>query len=108
MNKEGAGLRESKNVRMILWNERARTLSRSSNSHLHLVRCHLEKTRCKGDRTKHEEYERLAIESVRVRQQRVRVTAVVVSSVGAINRQSLKGFEKVRRCSDRELRRLGR
>jgi hypothetical protein len=43
-----------------------------------------------------------------LRHERVRVTAVIVSSLGAIYMQSLKYLHTVFRCDDRQLKKLGR
>jgi hypothetical protein len=50
----------------------------------------------------------LAQELSNLRHERVRVTAVIVSSLGAVYMQSLKDFHTVLRCDDRQLRKLRR
>jgi hypothetical protein len=91
MNKEGAGLREGKNARMILWNSMARKEEGSSSLPVHMAGCHSEKTRLKmWSQGKRRKYERLVTEFVRVR-----VIGLVVSSMRSLSGQSLKDFEKV-------------
>jgi hypothetical protein len=50
----------------------------------------------------------LAQELSKLRHEGVRVTAVIVSSLGAVYIQSLKDFHTVLRCDDRQLKKLGR
>jgi hypothetical protein len=57
---------------------------------------------------KKRKYEELAGELRRLRREEVRVTAVIVSSMGAVYGPSLKDLQKVLRCSDREIKQLGR
>jgi hypothetical protein len=53
-------------------------------------------------------YQRLANEVRALRHQPVRVTAVVVSSMGAVYAPSLRGLERVLGCNKRDLQSLGR
>jgi hypothetical protein len=53
-------------------------------------------------------YQELATELRRLRHQMVNVTAVIVSSMGAIYPQSLKLLKGILECSDRETSRLGK
>jgi hypothetical protein len=53
-------------------------------------------------------YEELARELRTRRQEEVRVTAVILSSIGTVYGLSMKDLQKVLRFNDRELRRLGR
>jgi hypothetical protein len=57
---------------------------------------------------KHRKYAQLAREISEATHQRVRVTVVIVSSLGAIYLPSLKELHKVLKCGDTDLRRLGR
>jgi hypothetical protein len=50
-------------------------------------------------------YEALARELRTRRQEEVKVTAVTVSSIGAVYGPSMKDLQKVLRCNDKELRR---
>jgi hypothetical protein len=58
-------------------------------------------------REKQQKSAELANELSRVRHEPVRVTAIVVSSMGAVYDPSLKALQKVLRCSDRALQKLG-
>jgi hypothetical protein len=44
----------------------------------------------------------------RVTGKQIRVTAVIVSSMGAVDVPSMKDLQKVLKCNDRELKKLGR
>jgi hypothetical protein len=57
---------------------------------------------------KNERYADLAEELTKSRNQQVRVTAVIVSSMGAVYIPSLKALQKVLKCSDRQISELGR
>jgi hypothetical protein len=57
---------------------------------------------------KKRKYTELARSLKRLRRGEVRVTAVIVSSMGAIYDKSLKDLQKVLGCTDREMRKLGR
>jgi hypothetical protein len=57
---------------------------------------------------KKRKYAELAKELKTQRGENVRVTAVIVSSMGAVYLPSLKDLQKVLKCSDEELRQLGR
>jgi hypothetical protein len=57
---------------------------------------------------KKRKYAELAKELKRQRGENVQVTAVIVSLIGAMYLPSLKDLQKVLRCSDEELRQLGR
>jgi hypothetical protein len=54
-----------------------------------------------------EKYQELARELRRIRHQPVNVTAMIVSSMGAVYGPSLKLLGTILGCSDREIRRLG-
>jgi hypothetical protein len=56
---------------------------------------------------KKRKYAELAKELKKQRGEDVRVTAVIVSSMGAVYLPSLKDLQKALRCSDEELRQLG-
>jgi hypothetical protein len=56
---------------------------------------------------KQRKYRQLAQELSNLRHERVRVTAVIVSSLGAVYMQSLKDLHTVSRCDDRQLKKLG-
>jgi hypothetical protein len=58
-------------------------------------------------RHKHEKYARLAEELRQLSGKKVRVTVVIVSSMGAVWRQSLKDLKKMLKCDDRKLNKLG-
>jgi hypothetical protein len=53
-------------------------------------------------------HQQLANEVGALKHQPVRITAVVVSSMGAVDAPSLRGLEKVLGCNKRDLRILGR
>jgi hypothetical protein len=57
---------------------------------------------------KKRKYTELARTLKRLRKGEVRVTAVIVSSMGAVYDKSLKDLQQVLRCTDRELKKLGR
>jgi hypothetical protein len=57
---------------------------------------------------KKRKYANLTEELSRQRQEEIRVTAVIVSSIGAIYLQSLIDLQKVLRYSDQKMRKLGR
>jgi hypothetical protein len=57
---------------------------------------------------KHAKHQQLAEEVRRVRNIAVRVTVVIVSSLGAVFIPSLKELHKLLKCNDRQLRKLGR
>jgi hypothetical protein len=57
---------------------------------------------------KKRKYANLAEELSRQRQEEIRVTAVIMSSMCAVYLQSLKDLEKILRCSDQEMRNLRR
>jgi hypothetical protein len=57
---------------------------------------------------KQRKYRQLAQELSNLRHERIRVTAVIVSSLGAVSMQSLKDLQTVLRCDDRQLKKLGR
>jgi hypothetical protein len=57
---------------------------------------------------KRRKYAELAQELKRLRNEQVHVTAVIVSSMGAVYLPSLKGLQIILKCNDRELRKLGR
>jgi hypothetical protein len=57
---------------------------------------------------KKRKYAELAKELKRQRGEDVRVTAVIVSLMDAVYLPSLKDLQKVLKCSDEELRQLGR
>jgi hypothetical protein len=57
---------------------------------------------------KQRKYRKLAQELSNLRHERVRVTAVIVSSLGAVYMRSLKDLHTVLRCDDRQLKKLGR
>jgi 3-dehydroquinate dehydratase len=57
---------------------------------------------------KKNKYADLANELKRLRREQVRVTAVIVSSMGAVYGPSLKDLQKVLKCNDAQLRKLGR
>jgi hypothetical protein len=57
---------------------------------------------------KKQKYAELANELRRLRNEEIRVTAVIVSSMKAVYGPSLKDLQKVLGCSDREMRKLGR
>jgi hypothetical protein len=50
----------------------------------------------------------LATELKNLRREQVRVTAVIVSSMGAIYGPSLKDLQKVLRCNDKEMRKVAK
>jgi hypothetical protein len=56
---------------------------------------------------KQRKYEELRNEISRLREEHVRVTVVIVSSMGAVHKPSLKDLQKVLKCNDRELQKLG-
>jgi hypothetical protein len=56
---------------------------------------------------KQRKYSQLAQELSNLRHEQVRVTAVIVSSLGVGYIQSLKDFHTVLRCDDRQLKKLG-
>jgi hypothetical protein len=51
---------------------------------------------------------RLAMNLKQHRRSEVRITAVIVSSMGAVYNQSLKNLRKVMGCTDQKIRKLGR
>jgi hypothetical protein len=53
-------------------------------------------------------YEELARVLRTERQEKVRVTAVIVSSMGAVYEPSMKDLQKVLRCNDQEMKTLAR
>jgi hypothetical protein len=57
---------------------------------------------------KKRKYAELARALQRERQEEVRITAVIVSSMGAVYGPSLKDLQKVLRCSDREIKEIGK
>jgi hypothetical protein len=57
---------------------------------------------------KRRKYAELAQELKRLRNEQVHVTAVIVSSMGAVYLPSLRGLQIILKCNDRELRKLGR
>jgi hypothetical protein len=57
---------------------------------------------------KKRKYQRLAMNLKQHRQSEVRITAVIVSSMGAVYNQSLKDLQKVIGCTDQKIRKLGR
>jgi hypothetical protein len=57
---------------------------------------------------KKRKYAGLARNLKRLRKGQVRVTAVIVSSMGAVYDKSLKDLQKVLGCTDREMKKLGR
>ena len=57
---------------------------------------------------KKRKYTELARNLKRLRREEVRVTAVIVSSMGAVYDQSLKDLQKVLGCTDREMKKLGK
>jgi hypothetical protein len=56
---------------------------------------------------KKRKYAELARKLKRIRREEVGVTAVIVSSMGAVYGPSLKNLQKILKCNDRELRTLG-
>jgi hypothetical protein len=56
---------------------------------------------------KKKKYERLARTLKQLRQEQVRITAVIVSSMGAVYNQSMKDLQKVLGCTDEKMRKLG-
>jgi hypothetical protein len=56
---------------------------------------------------KQRKYRQLAQELSNLRHDRVRVTAVIMSSLGAVYMQSLKDLHTVERCDDPQLKKLG-
>jgi hypothetical protein len=59
-------------------------------------------------RHKHEKYTRLVEELKRLSGKKVRLTVVIISSMGAVWKQSLKDLQKLLKCDDRKLNKLGR
>jgi hypothetical protein len=57
---------------------------------------------------KKRKYIELARTLMKLRRGKVRVTVVIVSSMGAVYGESLKDLQQVLRCTDRELKKLGR
>jgi hypothetical protein len=57
---------------------------------------------------KKRKYQRLAMNLKQYRRSEVRITAVVVSLMGAVYNQSLKDLQKVMGCTDQKIRKLGR
>jgi hypothetical protein len=57
---------------------------------------------------KQRKYRQLAQDLSNLRHEHVRVTAIIVSSLGAVYMQSLKDLHTVLRCDDRRLKQLGR
>jgi hypothetical protein len=57
---------------------------------------------------KQHKYRQLTQEHSNLRHERMRLTAVLVSSLGTVCMQSLKDLHTVLRCDDRQLRKLGR
>ena len=57
---------------------------------------------------KKEKYASLAEELRQLRRQDVRVTAVIVSSMGAVYTPSLKDMQKVLKCTDRQIKEIGK
>jgi hypothetical protein len=57
---------------------------------------------------KKEKYLDLAMNLKRLRREEVCITVVIVSSIGAVYDRSLKDLQKVLKCTDREIRKLGK
>jgi hypothetical protein len=57
---------------------------------------------------KKRKYLRLAMSFKRLQREHAQITAVIVSSMGAVYDQSLKDLQKVLGCTDQEMRKLGR
>jgi hypothetical protein len=57
---------------------------------------------------KKRKYTTLAQEVARLREQRVRITAVIVSSMGAVYEESLRDLQGILRCTNKEIQKLGR
>jgi hypothetical protein len=55
-----------------------------------------------------QKYKELASEIRSLTRKRVRVSPIIVSSMGAIYAPSLKALKKILQCNDRELRKVGR
>jgi hypothetical protein len=57
---------------------------------------------------KKRKYMELALNLKRLRREEVRLTVVIVSSMGAVYDRSLKDLQRVLGCTDRKMRKLGR
>jgi hypothetical protein len=96
---QGMGMNEMNETRMIEIVEFSCPYGYISHGRDSLIKVYEEKKR---------KYAELANALKRVTGKQVRVTAVIVSSMGAVYMPSMKDLQKVLKCSDRELKKLGR